>query len=171
MDKLNLYALYITIAILFIAFLVLYWFANKTLDSLDSLRKRFPYKKKQFLLSVPERKVFEFLCTAIPSKYVVFPQVVLSNIINVNDSSGDFWRYHNKINRKTIDLVIFEKEYLVPVLAIEYDGATHNRTERKERDTFVDNALKASGINILHIKHEKDINLENLRGEVVAMLS
>lgn len=128
--------------------------------------KQLPYKKKDFLLNVPERKFFEELQQIIPNKYVVFPQILLSNIVSVNSAKKEFWTYQNKINRKTIDFVIFEKSFLKPVLAIEYDGKTHSKQNRKLRDEFVDKVLDSSGIKILHIMHQKNINFEEVKNRI-----
>jgi len=124
------------------------------------------YKKKEFLLNIPERKFFERIQQIIPDKYIIFPQVVLSSIISVNSSVRKFWTYQNKINRKTIDFVIFEKLYFKPVLAIEYDGKFHNNPERLKRDNFVDEALKVAGIKIIHIKHSENIDFEIIKKEL-----
>lgn len=121
------------------------------------------YKKKEFLLNIPERKFFESIQQIIPDNYVVFPQVVLGSIINVNNSVRKFWTYQNKINKKTIDFVIFEKPYLRPILAIEYDGRTHDSPKRQKRDYFVNNTLKSAGIKIIHIRHGENIDFEAIK--------
>ena len=95
----------------------------------------------------------------------------MSNIIQVTSSKKEFWTYQNKINRKTIDFVIFEKQYLKPVIAIEYDGKTHNRSDRQERDDFVNMALESAGIKSLHVKHQKNINFEEVKNKINELLT
>lgn len=133
-------------------------------------KERLPYKKKQFLLNISERKVFEFLSAALPNDYVIFPQIGLKSIIRTTARGRDFRSYQNRIDKKIVDFVIFEKTNLVPVLAIEYDGPTHGRADRKERDKFVDDALESAGMKIIHIKHERSLNLEKIGSEVVESL-
>lgn len=159
MDQLIFY-----VAIILVAFAIVAAFLRRE-------EKELPYKKRQFLLNIPERKIFEFLQTVIPINYVVFPQIVLSSIINTDTPQRSFWKYQNRINRKTIDFVVFERKYLVPVLAIEYDGRTHDRANRRSRDEFVDNTLRSSGIKILRIKHAENIDLESVASELRALLS
>lgn len=117
---------------------------------------KLPYKKRDFLLNIPERKFFEQVQKILPDTYVIFPQIVLSTIVAVDSDRKSFWKRQNKINKKTIDFVIFEKQYLKPVWAIEYDGSTHKRTDRKERDLFVNEVLASADIKILHYKHTWD---------------
>lgn len=124
------------------------------------------YKRKEFLLNIPERRFFEELQQSLPSNFSVFPQVVLSSIICVNGSIKNFWTYQNKINRKTIDFVIFEKPYFKPVLAIEYDGKSHDGFKRKERDNFVNEALKSAGIKIIHVRHGENFDFQVIKGSL-----
>ena len=134
-------------------------------------QEEYLYKRKDFLLNIPERRFFEELQKIIPNEYVVFPQVLLSSIVGVSSPKNEFWKYHNKINRKTIDFVIFEKQYLKPIIAIEYDGKTHNRKDRQDRDEFVNEVLKMSGIKSLHIKHQKNLNFDEIGKNINNLLS
>jgi len=92
--------------------------------------------------------------------------MVFSNIVQVLSSKKEFWTYQNKINRKRIDFVIFKKQYLTPIIVIEYDGKTHNRSDRQKRDRFVDKVLYSVGIKSLHIKHQKNIDFEELKNKI-----
>jgi len=149
-------------------------FLKKEFSNLKSLpqeRERFPYKRKDFLLNTPEREFFESLQPIIPAGYIVFPQVLLSKIIKVSSSRKESFAYWNKINRKTVDFVVFEKQYLKPVIAIEYDGKTHNRKDRQTRDRFVNRALEVVGIEILHIKHQEGIYFQELERKSICTLT
>lgn len=158
MDKLILYA--------FIIFTlgILYKIASALIET--SSEGRLPYKKKEFFLNASERKLFEFLQVALPKKYLVLPQVVMSSILNSPGSGKEFYKYQNKINRKILDFVIFEKNNLVPILAIEYDGPTHDRENRIQRDKFVDSVLESAGIDIVHIRSQQFLDLENIGKEI-----
>lgn len=150
---------------------VLFYFSKyKTSIISQQEEKILPFKRKDFLLNISEREFFESLQQIIPAEYVVFPQVVLSSIVKVNSSRKKFWTYQNKINRKTIDFVIFEKQYLKPIVAIEYDGKTHNRSDRQKRDKFVNRVLELVGIKSLHIKHQKNINFEEVKNKINELL-
>ena len=163
--KILLIIIVITLGILF------YFFKDKISIFLQQEEKVLPFRRKDFLLNIPERQFFEGLQQIIPAEYIVFPQIVLSNIIQVTSSKKEFWTYQNKINRKTIDFVIFEKQYLKPVIAIEYDGKTHNRSDRQERDDFVNMALESAGIKSLHIRHQKNINFEEIKNKINELLT
>ncbi|MFA4941021.1 MAG: DUF2726 domain-containing protein [Patescibacteria group bacterium] len=154
---------YLTLGGIIILLIAVYAFKEYFLAQEEEYDDFQTYKKKEFLLNIPERKFFENIQQIIPDNYVVFPQIVLGSIVNVNNSVRSFWTYQNKINRKTIDFVIFEKPYLKPVLAIEYDGKTHDSPKRQRRDYFVNNTLKSAGIKIIHIRHSDNINFEIIK--------
>lgn len=151
--------------------ILFYFFKDKISIFLHQEEKSLPFKRKDFLLNIPERKFFEGLQQIIPVEYVVFPQIVLSNIVKVSSSRKEFWTYQNKINRKTIDFVIFEKQYLKPIVAIEYDGKTHGRKDRQERDIFVNKVLESAGIKSIHISHQKNINFEEIKNKINELLT
>lgn len=154
------------IIIIFVLGVIFYFFKNKIYIFLKAEEEHLPFKRKEFLMNVPERKFFDELQSIIPDNHIVFPQVLLSNIVKVASSRKDFWKYHNIINRKTIDYVIFEKPYFKPVLAIEYDGKTHNKPVRIERDIKVKNILDSASIKSFHVKHEKNINFEEIKNKI-----
>lgn len=161
------------ILVLFIITLgiLIYFYKDKFFTILKQEENILPFKRREFFLNTPERQFFEGLQKIIPIEYIVFPQIVLSSIIQASVDKKNFWTYQNKINRKTIDFVIFEKQYLKPIIAIEYDGKTHNRSDRQERDVFVDNVLKSAGIKSIHIIHQKNINFEELKNTIKETLN
>ena len=161
---------FLLIIVVIVLGILFYFFKDKISIFLQQEKKPLPFKKKNFLLNIPERKFFEDLQQIIPAEYIVFPQIVLSNIVKVSSSRKEFWTYQNKINRKTIDFVIFEKQYLKPVIGIEYDGKTHNRKDRQERDEFVNRILESAGIKSLHVKHQKNINFEEVKNKINELL-
>lgn len=108
-------------------------------------------------MNIPERRFYEQLLNIVPENYVVFPQVVLSSIVAVDTDRKSFWKWQNKINKKTLDFVLFDKKYIKPIAVIEYDGSTHYRKDRVARDEFVDWVLRTANIPILHFRHGKDL--------------
>lgn len=151
------------ISLLFIAIVLVVAFVLK-----NAIPESFPFVKKECLLNQAERVFYEKLLVILPQDKVIFPQVVLSNIIKCNTSKDKFWKYQNKINKKTVDFVIFDKKNLQPILVIEYDGSTHDRPDRIKRDDFVAGALVAAGIKLVRVKH-KDPNSVSKVTEALAL--
>lgn len=131
----------------------------------------FAYAKKEYYISVAERYLYERLQQIIPSSYVVFPQVLLSSIVKPECDKSEFWKYQNKINRKTLDFVIFEKPNLKPVIAIELDGITHEWKSREARDEFVDSVLEAAGLKIIHAEYNARNEYHSLQADIMLKIS
>ena len=159
------------LAVVIIFFIVFAAFLYLFKDKIKQAQERLPFKRREFLMNIPERKFFEGLHKIVPENYAVFPQVVLSNIVDVTAPKKEAMGWRNKINRKTIDFVLFEKPYYKPVLAIEYDGKTHNSPRRVKRDEEVEKILNSAGINIFHVKHDKNIDLEQVKNKIEENLS
>lgn len=134
-------------------------------------RQTLPYRKRTYLMHEREKQVFLMLMTAIPSGYVLFPQVVISSIVQATGSSHTYWHYQNQINKKTLDFVVFSLPDYVPVLAIEYDGHMHNTPKRQARDSFVNNVMLSVGIPILHISHTRNLNVAQIRNTLARIIT
>jgi len=165
--------IFLTLLFLIIIFgTIFYFFKDKILELLQQQyeEEKLPFKRKEFLMNIPERRFFEELTKIMSNNYVVFPQVVLSSIVETTAPRNEAISWRNKINRKTIDFVIFELPYYKPVIAIEYDGKTHNYSHRIERDEEVKNILDSSNINSFHVKHNNNINFEEIKNKINEIL-
>ncbi|MBU4536718.1 DUF2726 domain-containing protein [Patescibacteria group bacterium] len=110
-----------------------------------------PYYKKKHLLTYRENKFFRVLEEVIGEQYYIFPQVNLDKIVSIENNYSYDYTYRNKINRKSVDFVLFDKQSILPILVIELDDSTHQRESRKERDIFVNKVFEKCDILILHI--------------------
>ncbi|MFA6322273.1 MAG: DUF2726 domain-containing protein [Candidatus Buchananbacteria bacterium] len=154
----------------FVLEIIFYLFQDKLLVLIKLTAHDLPFKRKEFLMNIPERKFFEELTKITPNNYVVFPQVVLGSVVETTVPRSKAMGWRNKIDRKTIDFVIFELPYYQPVLAIEYDGKTHNYPDRKKRDSEVKKILDTSGIKNFHVKHSYNINFEEIKNKIDEIL-
>ena len=129
---------------------------------LPSLSIYNPYVKKPFLMNKNEFAFFKVLEQIIGDSYYIVPQVVLSNIIEVK--AEGFWKkpYRTKIDKKTVDFVLFGKAGYTPHLVIELDGNSHLETKTIRRDEFVEDILHRSGIRIIRVKNANSYNLEEI---------
>ncbi len=157
--------------IIIISCICLYYVTISKTKETKEIRKKLPYKKKPYLLTIPERKFYTKIQNIIPDDYIVFPQIVLSSITQVNSEKQRFWQLFNKIRSKKIDFVIFSTPYYVPVLAIEYDDSSHDKPKRQKRDSFVNDVLYSADITVKHIKYNDNINLNELCAEIKELLN
>lgn len=120
------------------------------------------YVKKNYLMTNTERKFFFELEKVVQDKYRIIPQVQLSKIVEVNHYEHEKRKFWNKINRKSVDFVLFDKEYLTPQIVIELDDSSHLLPEREKRDYFVNHLIERAGIKIVRVPVAKEYDLTNI---------
>ena len=126
-----------------------------------------PYVLKRYVMSKAERSFFGVLEQVTDSsKYYIFPQVSLNNLVTVEKGTGSYQTYHNKVDRKSIDFVLFDRSVVSPVLAIELDDASHDREDRLERDAFVDRVLAKAGLPLLHVRAQASYDPKQLAASI-----
>ena len=110
-----------------------------------------PYRKKDYLLTAAERSFYEVLCSVLDGQLLVFPKVRLADLVWMPKGTANRQTHFNRIQSKHVDFVLCTRDKISPVLVIELDDASHEEESRRHRDTFVDAALSAAGLPILHI--------------------
>ena len=128
---------------------VLFWFrfSGKIAEKADSL----PYEKKPSFLSAAERSFYGVLCQAVDEKYSIFAKVRLADLLEVSWGTSRPTGHWNRIKPRHVDFVLCSASNFTPLLVIELDDSSHEREDRQERDAFVDAALDAAGLLILHV--------------------
>jgi|SRR3989339_944303 len=145
-------------------------FGDKVKELKEKKKSPYSYKKKQFFMTGVEHKFHDTLIEGVGHKYYVFPQVHLSSIID-NKVVGQNWKAaFSHINGKSVDFVLCDKEYIAPRLAIELDDRSHEREDRKERDTEVERILEEAGLPLLRIENHGSFNAEDIREKINEIL-
>ena len=106
--------------------------------------------KKKDVLTIAEKQFYYILKKYIRNEYLIIPQAVLSSFIDCDE-----FRYRTKINKKTVDFIIVDRQFNV-VCAIELDDRSHDKYSRKKRDAFVNSLFANVGIKLLRIKMSKN---------------
>lgn len=97
-------------------------------------------------LSPSEERLFFALIEAVGNSYFVFPKMSLREIIR-NTHRFDF----DRISRKSVDFMIYERSVFQPKCAIELDDHTHEVRINKERDQVKDYYLNVAGIPVIRL--------------------
>jgi hypothetical protein len=126
-----------------------------------------PYVLGQYLMSRAKWSFFGVLEQVTDSaKYYIFPQLSLAKLVDVEKGTGSYQTYHNKVDRKSVDFVLFDKGTLSPVLVLELDDSSHDREDRQDRDAFVDRVLAKAGLPILHIRAQAAYDPKQLTASI-----
>jgi very-short-patch-repair endonuclease len=152
------------IAVLIILAAVVYFTAAKPKQTTASTN--YPYQKREYLLSKAERLFYDTLIKSVGPEIVVFTKVRLADLVQVERGTASWQSYQNKINAKHLDFVLCTKSTLSPTLAVELDDASHDREDRSDRDTFVDNVLRSAKLPVLRVRAKSSYSSEEVMQQV-----
>ena len=109
------------------------------------------YKIKEEFITENELKLYKVLKkVAYELKLDICTQVSLNRILEINNRRKQ-QQLRNRIDRKSIDFVLYDEKTKKIVCCIELDDSTHEREERIERDLFLDKIFKDT-IKLIRIK-------------------
>ncbi len=106
-----------------------------------------PYEKTHSIMTPSEQKYFRQLEQQYAQNYYIFPQVKLDKLVKTTDQKN-FYTHWNKINKKSIDFVLVDKNTLETVQLIELNDFTHKQSRRADRDSFIAKVCENAGIAI-----------------------
>ena len=129
------------------------------------------YERKPYLFdTTSEFNLYKVLLELFSDKYYVFPQVNYNHLIQPRKSTWEEERKHrSRIDRKSADFVLCDKERVIPRLIIELDGGVHNFKSKQTRDEFIDELTKIVDLPILHLKNS-GLDREFIKSEVASIL-
>lgn len=95
--------------------------------------------------------------------WLICPKVRVYDLIEPKKGTGKYQELKNKIQSKHVDFVLVDPELNV-IGVLELDDSTHDREDRKQRDSFVRNALEGAGITMIQTR---SITPETLDGFLI----
>jgi very-short-patch-repair endonuclease len=132
------------------------------LISSNKNKNQYTYKKRENFFSKNELNFYKQLQKEVDnSNLTIFAKVRLADLIEPKKHDSTWQAHFNKICSKHVDFLLYDTTADEPKLIIELDDRSHDRADRQERDTFVDQALQQAGIPILHTRSS-----ENLKEEI-----
>ena len=130
----------------------------------------YQYLAKKYFLTRAEQACFNALTAAVGNEYYVFAQVHLDSILN-EEMRGQNWKgARAHINQKSVDFLLCDKTDISPKLAIELDDKSHERADRKERDSEVERILKEAGIPLLRLQNHGNLDVTELADKVRVLI-
>lgn len=143
---------------------------KKTVEPEPEASMSFPYGKRDEFLSAAELSFFRVLQRAASGRYHVITKVRLADLFFVRQPHRNKAAF-NRISRKHVDFLLCHPGTMTPQLAIELDDASHRRSDRKNRDDFVDKVFAVSGLPLMRVRAAKGYVVEDLRNEINRKLS
>ena len=157
------------VVLIFICVVVLCVYAliklKKPLNTQEGSSKLSPYRytRKNYIMTRAESELFRRLENIAGTKYYVFPQIHLSSLLS-HAVNGQDWRAAlAKIQRKSVDFVLVNRETMITSYAIELDDRTHDTSaSRIARDKLVDEIFLDAGIPLIRLRNIQDMSDEDI---------
>lgn len=115
----------------------------------------YPYRAVDGLFSANERDFLRVLERTLP-EHRIFAKVRLADVITVKKGlpKSDWQRAFNRISSKHLDFVICDRDLDI-LCAVELDDRSHERSERRARDAFLEAALHAAQVPLVRVPSRK----------------
>lgn len=128
----------------------------------------FTFDSRETLFSPAERSFLGVLEQALDNNFRLFAKVRLGDLVKPGKGLSNSKRttLQNRINQKHVDYVLCKVTDLAVVGVIELDDQSHGRTDRVNRDDFVDRALAASKISVARFSVKKGYSLPEVRAKL-----
>lgn len=138
--------------IFYMGILVLVGFLIKFLEQkLSRINYREAYQARQLLTKRELQEYLKLKQYAEAKGWLICPKVRLFDLIEPKKGAAQKQALINKVWSKHVDFVLVEQDMkLVGVL--ELDDSTHDRADRKQRDSFVRDALEGAGITLIQTR-------------------
>jgi hypothetical protein len=114
-------------------------------------RQPLPYERREGLLSRGELAFFRVLCQAIPTEYAISIKTRLADVVRCPPQLWDS-PHGRRLSQKHVDFVVYNRCTAAIVAVVELDDRTHEATDRRDRDAFVDAVLDCAGLRILRVR-------------------
>jgi len=138
------------------------------LGGLRSTESNSSYVAVKSLLTPAERSFFGVLSQAAGTEFQIFVKVRLADLIQPAETTNRKlrWAAFNRISSKHVDFVICSPQDLSVKAILELDDSSHTRSDRKERDGFLDSALSSAQIPVLHVTASHSYSPHQLRTDI-----
>ena len=133
---------------------------NTTSDIVKPKISAYKYNRKKYIMTYNESSFFRRLNNIFGEEYFVFPQVHLSSLLDHQIKNGQNWKAAlAKVQRKSVDYVLVDKQSLITLCAIELDDRSHDIDwSRVNRDDLVNEIFEDTGIPLVRFRFVNSIS-------------
>lgn len=125
---------------------------------------------KDTLLRTEERRFLHVLEQAIGPDYRIFTMVRVADVLNVITDNRSHWqRLFNQLSCKHFDFVVCRPGDLKVLYAVELNGTSHNRYDRRERDLFLSEVCADAGLPLYWFPVQARYSVDKVRAELMQL--
>ena len=149
--------------------LLLQLFQSSSKEDQSAIVEILPYRLRDDFLSPAELSFYRVLLSVTGNRVVVFTKVRLADIFFVSRPNENKL-FFNRISQRHVDFLLCQFDTATPIIGIELDDSSHNRSNRKERDEFVDKVFEVAKLPLIHIVAQRDYNTRELEIQIAPFL-
>lgn len=161
--------LFVISVVAIVFFLILGLAANALKKRGASSDYPYQYQLQKALFTPAERSFYGVLKQAVGDQYDVFGKVRVADVLTPKRgmNRSDWQRAFNKISARHFDFVLCDKASLAVQVVIELDDSSHNKTNRIERDEFVNKAAEGAGLRIIRFPAKATYTIQAIQDTVL----
>jgi hypothetical protein len=122
---------------------------------------KLPYAAREYLLSRSEAAFYHSLKKAVGDSCPLSMKVRLSDVL-ICPREAMRAGYGNRIAQKHLEFVLCDPNSMKILAAVEVYDASHRRTDRVNRDEFLDRAMSAAGVPLLRFPASRQYDVASL---------
>lgn len=127
-----------------------------------------PYERQEYFLSPAEKQFYDVLQELVGEEITICPKPSVREVLRVRDDvKRDRLKYFNWISQKHVDFVLCDRETMQILCAVELDDRTHERSDRRQRDAFLDKAFAKRGFHCFIFPASRITEQKNLIPSIV----
>jgi len=132
-------------------------------DGKQAGKPEYPYHLRDDFLSRAELSFYLVLKQAVSDKVLICTKVDLGDLFYVKSNDPSKYRtYTNKIDRKHVDYLLCDLKTVRPLLGIELDDKSHQKSDRQVRDEFVEKVFTAAKLPLVRIPVQRSYSISEL---------
>lgn len=136
------------------------------LKSKKTEKSQLPYRVRDDFLTPAELSFYKVLESIVGTKLAIQSKVRLADIFFVSRPNEN-QAFQNKISQKHLDFLICDSKTMKPLFGIELDDASHKRSDRQERDVFVNDVFRTANLPLLRFPVQRAYS----RDEIVSKIA
>jgi len=131
----------------------------------EPVEESLPYLVRDDFLSPAEFSFYKVLSSLVGNHIVIQSKVRLADIFFVSRPNENR-SYFGKISQKHVDFLVCDPKTMKPMFGVELDDASHNRSDREERDEFVDQVFKDAGLPLLRFSAQRQYSSREIAEKI-----
>lgn len=129
-------------------------------------KPEYRYRARTSVMSAREEEFYHRLTAILGPRYLVFPQMHLSALLDWHIKGQNWNAARSSINGKSVDYAVVEADTLQLLCAIELDDHTHDRPDRVERDRLVERIFSSAGLPLVRFRDVERMSDSQVRDAV-----